>query len=909
MPSTADSVVVELIAKNDQFDAANKRSAAEFAQDMSVIESSATKAEDAHARVTKSSGNTRVALLELGHVARAAGSEIALGVPVSQIFAQEMGRLSLAAQFAGGSLATIGEVLQGPVGIGLAIATPLIATLISKHKEEAETLDSVYAKLVKHKEATELSSKAEEIWSHSLGGLLERSKKLNDEIVKRLTTATELREKTLAQARADTAAAFAAAARLEADPKSSTKDREAAQAAITRASIELHNREVEAAQRAGEELANLGTAAETFADKEIKAINDIIGIHPELAAKPVADSLFFAFNKLKKEVDAAASANVQFAGTIAPINKLNDELLHGTITVATYEQKVLALARSLHQVVEAAKGVETIRLIRPVEGPITSGFGLRTAPIAGASTFHKGIDIAAPLGTPVKAAAGGRVTIGNLPGLGNVVIIDHGGGTITEYGHLSSIGVTDKQIVSQGQVIGRVGSTGISTGPHLDFRVRVNNKFVDPSKVIQVPVDEFAIQQKSIEDQKRAAQEQQEATRLFNTELGKLQDKDLAAREKIAAGAEAEALAQLARIQQDHDTEAARIKSELAEGKYGEATSELANKRAEQLQAVNDQVKIDQEAAVRRKYSDELLKQQDAANQRATRYRIEDLTAAEALATNQATRRDIELQIIDIEEQEKLAHLEYLRALAVRNKEDPATIADLAAQIERVPQETANKRRQVLDQTLSPIEAWLKTVPGDARDVEEALQNIAVHGFDSIADSIAGVVTGTQSLGAAFNNISRQIVADLVTMIAKMLIFRAVSSLFPSLFGISSASTSIIPGDPVPGLFDFSNPFGTGATGANIAGGQPFLVGERGPELFIPAGSGTIVPNNQLSTSGWGAGYQTNVVNVYARDAVLTDTVKGWVREGMLAATSAGINGGAAKARGDLSRTALHRLR
>jgi murein DD-endopeptidase MepM/ murein hydrolase activator NlpD len=95
--------------------------------------------------------------------------------------------------------------------------------------------------------------------------------------------------------------------------------------------------------------------------------------------------------------------------------------------------------------------------------------------------MHEGIDLGAAYGTPIHAAAAGTVIYaGWMEGYGNLVIIDHGGGLATAYGHQSSIAVANGQSVSQGQVIGYVGSTGHSTGPHLHFEVRVNGAPVDP---------------------------------------------------------------------------------------------------------------------------------------------------------------------------------------------------------------------------------------------------------------------------------------------------------------------------------------------------------------------------------------------------------------------------------------------
>jgi murein DD-endopeptidase MepM/ murein hydrolase activator NlpD len=118
----------------------------------------------------------------------------------------------------------------------------------------------------------------------------------------------------------------------------------------------------------------------------------------------------------------------------------------------------------------------------PVTGTITSPFGWRSNPFGGAPEFHQGLDIAAPSGTTVTAAAGGTVIMAQwYGGYGNYILIDHGGGYSTGYGHLSAIYVTTGQSVQRGQAIGAVGSTGQSTGPHLHFEVRIAGKPVDPA--------------------------------------------------------------------------------------------------------------------------------------------------------------------------------------------------------------------------------------------------------------------------------------------------------------------------------------------------------------------------------------------------------------------------------------------
>ena len=120
-------------------------------------------------------------------------------------------------------------------------------------------------------------------------------------------------------------------------------------------------------------------------------------------------------------------------------------------------------------------------MIYPLTGPITSEFGWRTHPIFGGSKFHSGIDIGGDCGMEIKAARGGVVShAGWIDGYGNTVMIEHGGGLVTLYGHNQSFAVSVGEKVKQGQVIAYCGSTGNSTGPHCHFEVRLNGEPVSP---------------------------------------------------------------------------------------------------------------------------------------------------------------------------------------------------------------------------------------------------------------------------------------------------------------------------------------------------------------------------------------------------------------------------------------------
>jgi murein DD-endopeptidase MepM/ murein hydrolase activator NlpD len=119
---------------------------------------------------------------------------------------------------------------------------------------------------------------------------------------------------------------------------------------------------------------------------------------------------------------------------------------------------------------------------RPVNGRTTSPFGERFHPILGYMRFHKGVDLAAAAGTPIVAAADGRVlSAGWAGGYGRAVVIAHAGGVETRYGHMSRIAAYSGETVHRGEVIGYVGSSGLSTGPHLHFEVTRNGRPVNPA--------------------------------------------------------------------------------------------------------------------------------------------------------------------------------------------------------------------------------------------------------------------------------------------------------------------------------------------------------------------------------------------------------------------------------------------
>jgi murein DD-endopeptidase MepM/ murein hydrolase activator NlpD len=154
--------------------------------------------------------------------------------------------------------------------------------------------------------------------------------------------------------------------------------------------------------------------------------------------------------------------------------------------IASIEVRTALLEQDLKAFEAALRARERVPSIWPTEGETTDRYGLRGNPFGGgASEFHAGQDISAPHGTPVVAAASGTVReAGWQNGYGNVVIIEHGDGLTTRYGHLSKIETAAGKEVTRGQQIGQVGSTGRSTGPHLHYEVRINEVPVSPRRYL-----------------------------------------------------------------------------------------------------------------------------------------------------------------------------------------------------------------------------------------------------------------------------------------------------------------------------------------------------------------------------------------------------------------------------------------
>jgi len=190
--------------------------------------------------------------------------------------------------------------------------------------------------------------------------------------------------------------------------------------------------------------------------------------------------------KSQQTLVSASNEKIQDADVSSSLDQL-----HALRTSALSGATMVGLNMGLTRNVTTADWIKanSAPSLWPVEGLVTGSFGERIDPFNGEGAFHSGVDIGSSYGAPIVAPADGVVTLtDNLGGYGKTIMISHGNGISTRYGHLSGFAVTAGQRVQRGDVIGYVGESGRSTGPHLHYEVRINDTPVNPYKYLRMTV-------------------------------------------------------------------------------------------------------------------------------------------------------------------------------------------------------------------------------------------------------------------------------------------------------------------------------------------------------------------------------------------------------------------------------------
>jgi len=190
--------------------------------------------------------------------------------------------------------------------------------------------------------------------------------------------------------------------------------------------------------------------------------------------------------KAQPTLVTATSEQIQAAEVTSSLDQL-----HALRTSALTGATMVGLTMGLTRNVTTADWIKANSApnLWPVEGQVTGSFGERIDPFNGEGAFHSGVDIGSSYGHPIVAPADGVVTLTDtMGGYGKMIMMDHGNGISTRYGHLSGFAVTAGQHVQRGDVIGYVGESGRSTGPHLHYEVRINDTPVNPYKYLRMTV-------------------------------------------------------------------------------------------------------------------------------------------------------------------------------------------------------------------------------------------------------------------------------------------------------------------------------------------------------------------------------------------------------------------------------------
>jgi murein DD-endopeptidase MepM/ murein hydrolase activator NlpD len=248
-----------------------------------------------------------------------------------------------------------------------------------------------------------------------------------------------------------------------------------------------------------------GTETATEEDKAVKTISALV---PEAAGLAQIEARQIRFAELMTRV---ALARTQKAESAIRQFGLNPDTLarqagaaqggpfesfFGSSKKDVRDPRFTKLAVSLGRMDAMERALAAIPTSMPAAVMMmSSGFGYRSDPFSGGAAMHNGLDFKGPLGTPILAAAEGKVTsVGAQGGYGNTVEITHANGLVTRYAHLSGFNVRNGQKVDRGVQIGRMGSTGRSTGSHLHFEVRLNGQAINPRKFLEANSDVLEIQ-------------------------------------------------------------------------------------------------------------------------------------------------------------------------------------------------------------------------------------------------------------------------------------------------------------------------------------------------------------------------------------------------------------------------------
>jgi hypothetical protein len=779
------------------------------ASESASMDQSLGRVESAHARLSLAGNQSRIAMMELQHVARGSADQFAAGAAPTQIFAQHISMIAEAASFAGAGMGKFGAFLAGPWGLAVTTGVAVLASLIAKHHSTGDAVDELVDKMRKQARQSALNEEADRAWQNTLEGVedaLRKNQKALDELSKAQKSSAEK----------DLASALSAKGRLD-GIISETE----ANISLARSLYEVQKARASGPGQRGE-IATLGLEGK---------LGNLDALESTLA-KAKADSVNVA-----KQIEDATSQVLKTAATETDAELIQhkyDALIEKARQRAVAEHKVGdELIRQITQL-EKQKDAEIKAAEARAKKPSTSdvfGFGRQI-------DFSRAEDIARAAGLQVNS---GYRSAAQQAALYNNPNVNRPGNPVAAPGASAHNGANGKWAIdvqiTDGLTPGKIRQIYAEQGVSLTKVLKEKGHF---------HIEGSRSEAAAAENAARTAQVRQIKGEGAFTQAGDRLDQELL-QARLQLVGDYRQQADIAR--QQLDAENKKLVDGISEQEeLGKATGYqqgITAAQGEILRAKAAELNRTREAAVSLAEYERFLKETQQTADQSYQLQIEDLRGIDDRVRTQDEHRHVQLEILDLVYEQKRMDLEYLQAQALRNGQLEEANR-LQQQINHLPTEKASDADRVRRGTMGPLEAMADSVPKTAKEINEAFQSIEAQGLDGLSQAIAGVITGTENLKDAFGNLAKSIIADIIQMTVKMLIFRAISGLFGG--GSSFGSASLInTASPLSGALSSAVPIAAGAgfraAGGPVTAGQAYIVGERRPELFVPSTNGVIVPN------------------------------------------------------------------
>jgi hypothetical protein len=831
----------------------------------------------AHTRLSGAFNQSRLAQMELSHVMTASVDAYAAGASPLRILSLEMGRVAQAASFMGGGNGVMGKVgafMSGPWGIAVLLATAVLGQLITKLAAGSESVADLVQKMREHAKEAAKSKLADEEWSHSIDGLIERNEKLIDTLKQRLKTQEDVSLQELQAAHRDEGTAqkavadaqnkinnlnaqLAAAQRQGAASGLGTNVGGPAEARIKalQSQITQANQELATAKQAlgtarsaitqstiavgeeqGKALADMSAAVDLWAKRYQSALHGIEQANKGALAGQT-ETLSNAFESVRKAASDAVSAGAgsAFVSARNQAKDLGVQLEQGKITVAKYSTEMQKLATSLEAAAKAARDAK--------KG--TGEFGKEIS-------FTDAANIAKGAGLTVTSAY--RSTAHQAE-LYNNPSVNRPGNPVARPGTSAHEGVNGKWALdiafAPGLTPEKIKKIYGAEGVSLSAIYKEKGHFHIEGSRSQAAAAENA--------QARAEQKAKVDDDTFARESAQLDAEILQTKKELAAGYDTQAALATQEIEAQKTAQLASIKKQLDAKQIDEAEAKSLRLQVEELAAQREGI------VARRKYTDDLEALAQSSRQEGE-FKIADLRFADEMAKTQGEHRTLQLQILDIQYQQKEADLKRL-LLTIQSNKDFATSVDLQrqamevqAQLARIPIERAQDQSRVNQGTLDPLQQYLDGIPHDAARIKEALQTLEVQGLDGLANALSHIGEGWK----AMRDIALSTIQDILSALIKMQIERMFFSLLgngigaPNLGALASVDSvaplasvplsgafGALPGFASGGIIDVGGRGGTdnellsinGVPRAWVSASEKLAVIPRTPRISYPANS------------------------------------------------------------------------